>query len=274
MPELPEVETIITGLRELVINHTIKEVTVREDKLIAYPTKEEFEISIRNQIIKTINRRGKYILINLSGGKTLVIHLRMTGRLLVKPTEMDYDKHTHIIFHLENGLDLRFHNVRKFGRLYLVDANQWEKAGNLAKLGPEPLSSNFTLKKFRNLLNGKKSNIKALLLKQGFIAGLGNIYTDEALFKAGILPHKLASELSDEQIGKLYRAIREVLKQGIKYGGTSFSDYRNARNQKGNFQNRLLVYNQKGKKCPRCGAEIIKEHIAGRGTHYCPQCQY
>jgi formamidopyrimidine-DNA glycosylase len=274
MPELPEVETIVVGLRELITGHIIKDVLIREEKVIAFPPKEEFESSIKGKEIQSVNRRGKYILINLSEGMTMVVHLRMTGRLMVLPKEVDYDKHTHVVFHLENGLDLRFHNLRKFGRIYLVQDNQFERVGNLTALGPEPLSVDFTLEKFKELLQGRTTNIKALLLKQDFIAGLGNIYTDEALFEAGISPRKLVKDLTDEQIDKLYKAIKAVLQRGIKYGGTSFSDYRNARNEKGDFQNRLSVYKQKGKKCPRCGAEIVKEKIAGRGTHYCPQCQH
>src|SRR5690554_4422862 len=273
MPELPEVETIVKELQQLIVGHLIRAVTIRESKLIAFPDKREFTALIKDSLIEDVSRRGKYILIKLSEGLTMVIHLRMTGRLLVLPAEMGYDKHTHIIFHLDNGLDLRFHNLRKFGRIYLVKDNQWVEAGNLTGLGPEPLSDDFTLDKFKEILKRRKTNIKALLLKQDFIAGLGNIYTDEALFEAGILPHKRADELTDIEIEKLYRAIRVVLKKAIEYGGTTFSDYRNVQNKMGFFQNELMVYKREGKKCYRCGTEIAKERVASRGTHYCPGCQ-
>lgn len=273
MPELPEVETIVKGLRKLITDHVVQNIIVREPKLIAFPAVDDFKDELVGSCIDGINRRGKYILIRFKGDKTLVVHLRMTGRLLVKPRNIEYDKHTHIIFELNNGIDLRFHNMRKFGRMYLVDTGAYQEAGGLAKLGPEPLSIDFTLKKFKEILKSRTTNIKSLLLNQTFIAGLGNIYTDEALFMAGIAPDRRVNTLTDIEKEKLYRAIRKVLKSGIKYGGTSFSDYLNAFGKKGDFQKELQVYQQDGKKCPACGQIIEKKRVAGRGTHYCPDCQ-
>lgn len=273
MPELPEVETIVRGLRDLITGHKINQVWVREPKLIVFPAEDEFKRQLNGREVIALNRRGKYILINLEGGKTLVVHLRMTGKLLVKPREIDVDKHTHIIFELDNGMDLRFHNVRKFGRVYLVDTGSWQEAGGLAELGPEPLSDKFTLTELKNRIKGRKMMIKSLLLNQKFIAGLGNIYTDEALFRAGISPKRRADTLSDEELERLYRAIRRVLELGIEYGGTTFSDYLDARGKQGEFQKKLLVYRQTGENCPQCGHEIIREKIGGRSSHYCPGCQ-
>ncbi|MFW5988239.1 MAG: bifunctional DNA-formamidopyrimidine glycosylase/DNA-(apurinic or apyrimidinic site) lyase [bacterium] len=273
MPELPEVETIVNGLRELIKNKIILDVTIREPNIIAFPDADLFEEEIRDREIIQLRRRGKYILIELEGQKTMVIHLRMTGRLLVKPGELEYDKHSHLIFHLDNNFDLRFHNVRKFGRVYLIDNNDYLKAGGLAKLGPEPLSEEFTLKRFKELLNNRSTNIKALILNQNFLAGLGNIYADEALYKAGILPFRKVNTLKDAEIEKLYQAIKMVLKDAIKAGGTSFSDYRNAQDKKGYFQNELKVYQRAGESCPVCGSKIEKTKVAGRGTHFCPVCQ-
>ncbi|MFP4661439.1 MAG: bifunctional DNA-formamidopyrimidine glycosylase/DNA-(apurinic or apyrimidinic site) lyase [Halanaerobiales bacterium] len=274
MPELPEVETIVTGLRELIVGHTIREVIVREKNIIAYPSADKFKDDLTDKKILAVDRRGKYILLRVEDHKTLVVHLRMTGRLLVKPTTIKYNKHTHVIFKLNNDIDLRFHNVRKFGRMYLVDTTEsYGPAGGLATLGPEPLSDEFTLDKFKDRIEKRKSNIKALLLNQKFLAGLGNIYVDEALFEAGVSPERRSDSLSESEKEEIYYAIRSVLKRGVEAGGTSFSDYLDARGGKGNFQKQLRVYQQEDKKCPVCGNIIIKKKIAGRGTHYCPTCQ-
>lgn len=273
MPELPEVETIVRGLRGIIVGHTIKKVIVREDRLVAYPEVKDFKEILQDKVIEGIDRRGKYILIRLTGDKTLVTHLRMTGRLLVLDRKVDYDKHTHIIFQLDKDLDLRFHNLRKFGRMYLVESDDYRPVGGLTNLGPEPLSAEFTLEKFSEELRRRKANIKSLLLNQSFIAGLGNIYTDEALFIAHLSPERRSSSLNEEEIGNLYNSIRLVLKKAIAAGGTSFSDYRDARGEKGKFLEELKVYKREGNKCLRCGDKIIKKKIAGRGTHYCPSCQ-
>ena len=274
MPELPEVETIVKGLSELITGNVINNIIIREPKIIAFPDAKDFKKSLCGKTIKAINRRGKYILIRIEDDKTLVIHLRMTGKLLVKPHELQYDTHTHIIFELSNKMDIRFHNVRKFGRMYLIENGAYQNAGGLAKLGPEPLSNKFTLDKFKGLFKSRSANIKSLLLNQSFIAGMGNIYTDEALFIAGISHDRNADTLTDSEKEKLYRSIRKVLKNGIKYGGTSFSDYLNAIGEKGDFQKELKVYQQTGEKCPECGETIEKKRVAGRGTHYCPNCQH
>lgn len=279
MPELPEVETIVRGLRSFVTGYTIENVIIRAEGLVAYPAVEEFKETLQGKIIREIERRGKYILIklslknNLEPEKTLVVHLRMTGRLLVLSRETDYDKHTHIILELDKGLDLRFHDLRKFGRMYLINKDDYRPVGGLVNLGPEPLSPEFTLVDFSKALKGKKANIKSLLLNQSFIAGLGNIYTDEALFVAAISPERRSDSLKGEEIEALYNSIRQVLQKGIAAGGTSFSDYRDARGEKGSFQEELQVYQQAGQQCPRCGNIIMKKKVAGRGTHYCPGCQ-
>ncbi|MFW6035862.1 MAG: bifunctional DNA-formamidopyrimidine glycosylase/DNA-(apurinic or apyrimidinic site) lyase [Halothermotrichaceae bacterium] len=273
MPELPEVETIVIGLKNMVVNNIIKDVIIKETGLIAFPDPDTFKKALKGKKIRAIKRRGKYIIFNISDQKNLIIHLRMTGRLLVKPSNLEYNKHTHIIFKLDDAMDLRFNNVRKFGRLYLVEKGEYKEAGGLADLGPEPLAQKFTFKKFKELFINRSKNIKALLLDQTFLAGLGNIYTDEALFSAGINPMRTADSLNNNEKKKLYKAIKKVLKIGIKYGGTSFSDYVNASGEKGEFQDKLKVYQKEGHRCPECGSEIVKTRIAGRGTHYCPQCQ-
>ncbi|MFW5786970.1 MAG: bifunctional DNA-formamidopyrimidine glycosylase/DNA-(apurinic or apyrimidinic site) lyase [Halanaerobiales bacterium] len=273
MPELPEVESIVNGLKKLIIGSEIKYTIIREKKIIGFPRPEKFKNESQGKKVININRRGKYILINLDNVKEIVIHLRMTGKLLVLPRGKDYNKHTHIIFQLTNSRDLRFNNIRKFGRVYLIDKGDYDKAGGLAELGPEPLSDDFTFLDFVELFEGRTARIKSLLLNQKFIAGLGNIYTDEALFRAGIHPARCADTISESELLKLYKAIREILKLGIKYKGTSFSDYVNALGEAGKFQEKLNVYQKEGEKCPVCGSIIEKEKLSGRSSHYCPECQ-
>ncbi len=274
MPELPEVETIVRGLREVLCGKTISKVIIREPMIIGYPEEpEKFRERLLEKKITAMGRRGKYIILDLDSNLQLIIHLRMTGKLLLKMREEEIESHTHIILRFKEGVDLRFNNVRKFGRMYLIERESPEKAGGFAGLGPEPLSSEFSPEVFQNILKGSSRAIKALLLDQKKIAGLGNIYADEALFRAGIHPARPADELSREEITGLYNSIDQVLKAGIKYSGTSFSDYVNALGETGSFQEKLMVYGRDGEKCPRCSCQISKDRIASRSTHYCPDCQ-
>mgnify|MGYP000128903806 CR=1 FL=1 len=273
MPELPEVENVVLGLKNLIKNYIITSVRIKEPRLIAYPELKEFQKQIKNRKISDITRRGKYILIHLLEDKIMVIHLRMTGKLLVKPSKEPLKKHTHIIFKLDHNTDLRFNNVRKFGRIYLIDDDNYEAAGGLAELGPEPLASDFSFEDFQKLFKGRTAGIKSLLLNQKFIAGLGNIYTDEVLYRSGIHPRHPADKLTKNAIKKMYKNIREILRLGIKYNGTTFSDYVNAFGEKGSFQEKLQVYQKEGQKCNKCGEIIIKDKVAGRSTYYCPNCQ-
>lgn len=273
MPELPEVETIVRGLQQEVIGSRIVGVIVREDMLLANRDQKKFIETIAGRVIKSVKRRGKYIIIGLSGNYSLVIHLRMTGKLLIKPSEAGFDKHSHVIFRLEGDRDLRFNNIRKFGRIYVVEGDNWQQAGSLSELGPEPLAHDFTVDKFKERISRRTTGIKSLLLKQDFIAGMGNIYTDEALYRAGISPYRSADSLTDKEITALYQAIRKVLKLGIKYNGTTFSDYVNSNGESGEFQEKLQVYQHDGEDCARCHHTIQKDKIAGRGSHFCPNCQ-
>ncbi len=276
MPELPEVETIVCGLKNAILDKKIEKVEVKEKKLISIPDKDSFIENTESNIIKDINRHGKYIVISLDNDKDLIIHLRMTGKLLLKNRDKGLDKHTYIIFQLSAGeekIDLRFNNMRKFGRLYLVDDNNWEQAGNLSNLGPEPLSEEFTFNQFKNRFKNRSGVIKSLLLNQSFIAGIGNIYCDEILFEAGIHPERKADTLKKDELQKLYKAIKKVLKKGIEFCGTSIKDYVNEKGDKGSFQEKLKVYMREGDKCVICGHKIKKIKIGGRGTHFCSNCQ-
>jgi formamidopyrimidine-DNA glycosylase len=275
MPELPEVETVVKGLRPLIADKIVTAVEIREENMIAYPEDniEAFRDSLIGSKIEAVNRRGKYIIIELSTDKNMVIHLRMTGKLLVKEVKEFRDKHTHVIFSLNDGQEIRFNNIRKFGRVYLIDKNHPEQAGGLADLGPEPLSDELTVGDFKKLFENRRALMKSLLLNQHFIAGIGNIYADEILFRSEVRPDRTADTLTEAEKEAIYHNMREILKKGIIYGGTSFSDYVNAFGEKGSFQEELRVHQRQGEECYECGTIIEKIKISGRSTYFCPQCQ-
>ena len=275
MPELPEVETVVKGLRPLITDKIVTEVEIREENMIAYPEDDiaAFRDSLIGSKIEAVNRRGKYIIIELSKDKNMVIHLRMTGKLLVKEVEEFRDKHTHVIFSLNDGQEIRFNNIRKFGRVYLIDKNHPEQAGGLADLGPEPLSDQLTVEDFKKLFDNRRALLKSLLLNQHFVAGIGNIYADEILFRSGVRPDRTADTLTEAEKEAIYHNMREILNKGIIYGGTSFSDYVNAFGEKGSFQEELRVHQREGEECYECGTKIEKIKISGRSTYFCPQCQ-
>jgi formamidopyrimidine-DNA glycosylase len=267
LPELPEVETIRRDLESLVLGSTIVGVEVFWPGSIAQPSVQEFEDLVTGRTILRFDRRGKYLIFVLSGGWNLIVHLAMTGRLLVNRGEID--KHTRAVFHLEDGCNLPFVNMRKFGRLYLVkDAEEV-----VGRLGPEPLAAEFTPQLFAHLLTNRRGALKPLLLNQRFLAGLGNIYTDEALFVAGLHPQRRADTLNPEEVGRLCTAIRLVLKEGLRDGGTTLEAYRRPNEEKGRHQERLQVFRRTGGPCPRCGATIERIVLGGRGTYFCPRCQ-
>ena len=269
MPELPEVETIVRGLREPLVGRQFTGVRVGWENLVARCSVEEFKRRLVGQRILGVKRRGKYLVFTLSGGGNLIIHLRMTGRLSIKNSDNELDKHDHLIFELDDGRELRFNNVRKLGRVYLVE----DEDEIVGRLGPEPLDDDFTPADFAALLSGRRGMIKPLLLNQQFMAGIGNIYADEALFAARIQPERKADTLTAGEIEHLYHAICQVLTQGIQNRGTTFSDYRDAGGREGGNQEYLRVFRRVGQPCPRCGTPIERTVVGGRGTYFCPRCQ-
>jgi formamidopyrimidine-DNA glycosylase len=269
MPELPEVETIVRGLRKPLVGRRFTGVRIGWENLVATPGVEEFARGLIGQRILDVRRRGKYLVFALSSGRSLIIHLRMTGRLLLKDGGAKLDKHDHLIFELDDGRELRFNEMRKLGRVYLVD-NDDEVVG---ELGPEPLDGDFTLADFAVLLSTRRGKIKSLLLNQRFIAGVGNIYADEALFAASIHPERRADTLTSEEVERLYHAIRQVLRQGIENRGTTLTAYRDAEGREGSNQEHLRVFRRTGQPCPRCGTPIERTVVGGRGTYFCPKCQ-
>src|SRR6056297_4495 len=274
MPELPEVQTIVTGLNEILKGKTITNTYIYDDMVIGYPDKKQFIEKSKDKKIMYISRRGKYIIVNFDNNQyRLVIHLRMSGKLLYKERQEGREKHTHVVFEFNDNTDLRFNNVRKFGRLYFIEDDKFENAGNIDNLGLEPLSDKFSLKLFKEMLDKRKGMIKPLLMNQEFIAGIGNIYADEALFLAEIRPDRKANNLKEKEIKALYKQLRKILRKGIKMGGTSISDYVNALGETGKFQKELNVYQREGQKCKICGEEIQKKKISGRSIRFCPNCQ-
>lgn len=270
MPELPEVETVVRGLREPLIGHTIQSMWYDWEKTIHSPDAIEFSARIEGQTVQAINRRAKYILIELDTD-VLIVHLKMTGRLYVadKDEEQVADKWVHVRFDLDKGKQLRFSDSRKFGKVYLTDNTDTL----LGHLGPEPLEDDFTLEVFRERLEGRSKIIKALLLDQTFVAGIGNIYADEALFRAGIHPTVKAHQLSDQDTELLHQTIRDTLFAGVEHEGASINWYRKPDGTEGNSQKHFFVYGQDDNPCQNCGTIIDKIRVAQRGTHFCPNCQ-
>lgn len=273
MPEMPEVESIVVGIRSYVEKRKIIDIEVIKGDVIKYPTIEKYKQSIKNKVIETLERRGKYIIMKLSDDMLNVIHLRMTGKLLYQKDIEVLDKYSCIIYHLDNGNRLVYADIRRLGTLDLINETELSRLKGLANLGAEPLSKDFTVDYLQQCLVKSKGKIKPLLLNQKYVAGLGNIYVDEALAISKIHPERMANTLSKREIIKLHEAINIVISEGIRDGGTSFRDYRNGLGEKGAHQDKLYVYNRQGQKCRFCQSKIIKIILNGRGTHFCPECQ-
>ncbi len=269
MPELPEVETAVRLLRPNLIGRSITGVRIQWPRHIDRPDPDEFRNRIIGRVIQDVARRGKFILISLDEDESLIIHLRMSGHLAVVAESLPDDKHSHTIFELSGGQELRFRDPRKFGRVYLV-REQGEITG---KLGPEPLEPGFTVQRLHEILSGHKRTLKPFLLDQTKIAGIGNIYADEALFLAGLLPTRRTDSLTQPDVAALHHAIQEVLRQGIAREGASISTYVKPDGEKGDMQNAVQVFRRTGQPCYRCGAVIERSKVGGRSTHFCTGCQ-
>jgi formamidopyrimidine-DNA glycosylase len=270
VPELPEVETIARGLANAVTGKTIDAVTVSMRKIAVAPEAVSFEAALAGDTIALVGRRGKYVTIGLASGRRLVVHLRMTGRLIVQAAGYaEPYPHTHVVLAFTDGTRLSFADVRQFGRIRLLAAGDpWDADG-----GVEPLSEGFTSEAFVSMLDGRRTRIKAFLLDQSRIAGVGNIYACEALWEAGIRPSRPAHTISKPARRRLHGAIRNVLTRAIEARGTSVDDYVDAEGLKGGFQNQLVVYGRLGEPCPRCGRPIVRTVIGQRGTWWCRGCQ-
>jgi formamidopyrimidine-DNA glycosylase len=271
MPELPEVETIIRCLRRHLIGLEVETVRVVFRPVVRYGGRQLLK-RLAGQKIVGLRRRGKMVLLDFSDGLTVIIHLKMTGQLLLCPKALPADKHMHLaIAFRARGEELRYRDVRKFGFILPVETGEAEQTPELRGLGPEPLALDRSA--FFARLGGRRGRIKSLLLNQGFIAGIGNIYADEILFQAGLDPRAEVSRLSRRRLGKLWSAVHGVLNEAIAFKGTTVRDYRDGEGLEGLFQNRLKVYGREGEACPRCGAPIRRIRVSGRSTHFCPRCQ-
>lgn len=269
MPELPEVETTVRALRDPLLGETITGVRNSWPRHIATPSPEALQERIEGRRVEAINRRGKYLVFTLTGGETLIIHLRMSGHLSVVEGNAPVAPHTHTVFTLASGKEMRFHNPRKFGRVYLVR----DPEDVLGKLGPEPLDPDFTPERLKEQLERRTKQLKALLLDQTFIAGVGNIYADEALFLAGLHPQRRADSLADDEIEALHAALQKVLRTGIEREGASIDRYVKPDGSRGTMQEVVSVYQRTGETCHRCSASIQRIVVGGRSTHFCPACQ-
>lgn len=272
MPELPEVETVRKGLEQLVVGKTIEQVTVLWPKIIEAPVVELFDLQLRGQSIEKIERRGKFLIFKLSQAD-LVSHLRMEGKYEVHSAGDPISKHTHVIFSFTDKTELRYLDVRKFGRMVLVEKDQGKQYKGIVALGPEPIPTDFKLVEFSQGLKKHHKAIKPLLLDQRLVTGLGNIYVDEALWEAKIHPEQPANSLEAKEVERLYYSIIDVLDRAVAAGGTTIRSYLNALGEAGTFQVALNVYGQTDKPCSRCGTPIKKIKVAQRGTHFCPHCQ-
>jgi formamidopyrimidine-DNA glycosylase len=274
MPELPEVQTIVNDLKAAgVEGTTIKGAKVFWPRTIAVPSAKMFCKRIRGKSVSAIRRRGKFIVFDFKNGDHLLIHLRMSGRLHLVSNDFPRRKHEHVILSFADGRQLRFHDTRKFGRLYLT--SEAEKILN--PLGPEPLAADHTQKIFASNLSPRKRMLKPLLLDQTFIAGLGNIYVDEALWDAKIHPRRIAASLTQSEIQALHRAIARVLKRGLKNLGTSLgtgkANFYSVAKHQGRNRAELKVFRRTGLPCPRCQTKIQRIIVGQRSTHICPHCQ-
>ncbi len=273
MPELPEVETVRRSLEGKIEGQTIIRVEVLHPKVVEPLSPDQFLNAVVGKQVVTLRRRGKYLLFDLLPQGVLLLHLRMTGRLALVEPDRPRPKHTHVVLHLSGGQELRFIDPRRFGQVrYLADEGSTD-AGGLIQLGVEPLSAEFTTDYLLAMTRQRRVAVKGLLLNQTIIAGLGNIYVDEALFEAGLDPEKPAGELTHQQVERLVGAIRHVIAEGIANRGSSFRDYVDAQGERGSYQELWRVYSREGQPCPRCGELIVKKRVAGRGSHLCPNCQ-
>jgi len=274
MPELPEVQTVVDPLIHAgVPGRRIIKTEVHWHRTIVLLSEQAFETTLRGMVIRALERRGKYIVMRTDTATVILVHLRMTGSLNLVSGDSPRDRHEHVVLGLDDGRDLRFHDPRKFGRITMTT----DPEDILGHLGPEPLDGSFTAKRFYHLVRERSRQLKPLLLDQNVIAGLGNIYVDEALWDAGLHPLRSGSSLSWEEAKALHRGIRKVLRRSIAAMGTSLGQGEgNFVRPGGNYgrnERNLRVFRRTGEACPRCGTEIERHIVGQRSTHLCPVCQ-
>ncbi len=269
MPELPEVETIRRDLAKTIIGKKIAQVEVLSPKQVS---PKNFAGGLKDLKIKRLDRRAKLLIFELSDEKFLVIHLKLTGQLIYRAKDGPLEKYTRLVFTFNDGSRLFFNDLRKFGYLKLVGKREIEKIKS--EYGVEPLTKEFNLVKFKGLLARRpRIKIKQLLMEQGLVAGLGNIYADEVCFEAGVRPQRPAGKLSETEAKKLWQAISRILEKAIAKRGTSADSYVDASGRPGEYETYLMVYGRTGEPCQKCKTKIVRITLGGRGAHYCPKCQ-
>ncbi len=272
MPELPEVQHVADSLAAQILGQSIEAVTHLDwERMVEMPGVDDFKHYLAGRRVLAIGRRAKWLMLTLDEGWTLALHLRMSGHLVVVGPEEQPSKHTHLVLKLDDGRQVFFHDTRKFGRARLLDA------AGLAQLdtrhGAEPLDPGFAAEHLATLLRLRKRQIKPLLLDQHVIAGIGNIYADEALWRAKIHPLRSSESLDDAEIMALHTGLVAALNDGLYHGGSTLRDYRNAYGEAGSNQQFFNAYGREGEPCPRCAAPIVRIVVGQRGTHFCPECQ-
>jgi formamidopyrimidine-DNA glycosylase len=275
MPELPEVETIRRQLETAVTGATVRRVQVLDPTLVAPESPNRFRRTVEGRTVESLGRRGKYLLVGLDSGDTLAMHLRMTGRLHHTPSgRAPADAHRRARFTFGDGSTLDFSDTRRFGRAWIVPADHPDPQGYWrARVGVEPFDRAFTPYRLGTMLAGRSAPVKAAILDQRRVAGVGNIYADEALFQAGVHPARPAGSLDAAEVAALRDAIRDRLRAGIRSGGASIDRYRDTIGKAGTMQDMLRVHRHEGDPCPACGAPVVKIRVAQRGTYLCPECQ-
>lgn len=295
MPELPEVETVARDLQRAVAGATILDATVAWERTIRHPQPpKRFAAEIAGATIRRVDRRAKTVLLHLEDGRVMTVALRMTGALIVADPGTSEDPYARVVFRLADGRELRYRDVRKFGRIGLWPGGGLRSVGGgrgarskrvgegtrryrigevFSGHGPEPLQRGFTAERFAERLRGRSAKLKSLLLDQSFIAGVGNIYADEALWRAGLHPLRSADSLDARDVRRLHRAVRQVLREGIRNRGASINDYVSADGEPGANAERLAVYRRTEEPCFRCGRPIRRIVVGQRSTHFCPRCQ-
>lgn len=272
MPEKPEVMTVVKKLTPLITGKTITECNVYWDNIIAYPTSDEFREKIIGEKINNVTTRGKFIVVELNN-YSLLIHLRMEGKFVFRDKGMPIEKHEHVEFILDDEVSFRYHDVRKFGKMYLMPKDEVYNMKPLVELGKEFYDDTLSSDYVYACLSKLKVPIKTALLDQSIICGIGNIYDDEILFLSGIDPNRKASLVTLEECQKIIDNTRQVLSHAVELGGTTIKSFTSSEGVHGLFQNELLVHSQDNKPCPNCGKTITKIKINGRGTYYCTDCQ-
>lgn len=271
MPEIAEVRTVARTLNKTIVGRKIIGIDTPYDKIIK-TNKKEFIEKLVGESFKSVSNNGKWLIFNL-GDYSYLSHLRMEGKYFLKEKDSPIEKHEHIIFHLDNNMDLRYHDVRKFGVMMLTKTSDIESVQEIKKLGIEPDSKDLTKEYIYSKIHDSNKPIKELLLDQEIVNGLGNIYVDEILFASKINPQRLGNDISLEECDSIRINSEIIIKKATEMGGTTIRSYTSSLGVKGNYQTNLRVHTKEGEKCPICGTTILKIRVGGRGTYYCPNCQ-